>query len=271
MNTPFIKMHGLGNDFVVFDARRKPLTLSRAQAAKIASRRFGVGCDQVIVMERSKKADIFMRIYNADGGEVSSCGNATRCVAWRVMEETGRREATVETKAGVIVCKHAGRERVAADMGAPRFGWRDIPLAKKCDTLELPITAGAYKKPTAVSMGNPHMVFVVKDVDKAPVGILGPTLEHHPLFPKRANVSFAQVVSPSVIRLRVWERGAGETLACGTAACATLAALHRKGLAAGKARIQLPGGALDIAWDKKTGHIWMTGAVATSFEGVINV
>jgi diaminopimelate epimerase len=267
MTRPFIKMHGLGNDFVIFDARKKPLSLSRAQAAAIADRRRGIGCDQVIVIEKAKKADAFMRIYNADGGEVSSCGNATRCVAWLLMEETGKKELPIQTKAGVIDCIRAGKYTITANMGAPKFGWRDIPLAKECDTLALPVSAGQYKYPVGVSMGNPHMVFVVPNANKAPLPILGPKLEKHPLFPKRANVSFAEPINKSKIKLRVWERGAGETLACGTAACATLAALHLKGYVEDAAAVELPGGTLDIKWDRKTGHIFMTGTVTVSFKG----
>lgn len=277
-------MHGLGNDFVIFDGRRKKLKFSAKQARAIADRRLGVGCDQVIVLEcwnngvvgKKRKIpslhhaitpSLQMRIYNADGGEVASCGNATRCVAWLIMEETGKKTITVQTKAGTLVCNRVGKDSVRVDMGKPGLGWKDIPLAKACDTLALPIS----QNPSAVSMGNPHMVFVVNNAGKVPVGVLGPKLERHPLFPKRANVSFAEVITKTKIKLRVWERGAGETLACGTAACATLVALHRKGLVSNRAEVELPGGVLDIEWDKKTGHVFMTGPVALVFQGEVKV
>jgi diaminopimelate epimerase len=271
MTHPFIKMHGLGNDFVIFDARKKPLKLSRESVKAIAKRRFGVGCDQVIVIEKSKKAKAFMRIYNADGGEVASCGNATRCVAWLLMEETGKKEMTLETKAGTIVAKRAGKMLISADMGKPGLEWKQIPLKYKCDTLELPINLRGSKSPSAVSMGNPHMVFVVPDVDRVSVKEAGFKLETHPLFPERANVSFAQIINKGKIKLRVWERGAGETLACGTAACAAVVALHRKKLLSDTAEVSLPGGALAIEWNQKTGHVWMTGAVALSFHGEVKL
>jgi len=271
MTRSFIKMHGLGNDFVIFDARKKPLRLSRAQAKMVADRRFGIGCDQVIVMEKSKAANVGLRIYNADGGEVSSCGNATRCVAWLIMEETGKKEIIIETKAAKITCKRTGKHTISADMGNPRLEWKQIPLKYKCDTLELPITLRGSKSPSAVSMGNPHMVFVVPDIDRVAVKEAGSKLEYHPLFPERANVSFAQPVGKTKIKLRVWERGVGETLACGTAACAALVVLNRRGLSGDHAEVVLPGGTLDIEWNKKTGHVWMTGMVAISFQGTIQL
>jgi diaminopimelate epimerase len=271
MTQHFIKMNGLGNDFVIFDARKKSLRLSRAEVKAIADRRFGVGCDQVIVIEKGKKARACMRIFNADGGEVSSCGNATRCVAWLLMEETGKKEISLETKAGVLACKRIGKMLIAADMGKPGLEWKQIPLKYKCDTMDLPINLRGSKAPSAVSMGNPHMVFIVPNVDAVPVKEAGSKLEHHPLFPERANISFAQILSKSRIKLRVWERGAGETLACGTAACAALVALCRKGLVGNHAEVILPGGVLDIEWNKKTGHVWMTGSVAVSFNGEIKL
>ncbi|MDE3061195.1 MAG: diaminopimelate epimerase [Pseudomonadota bacterium] len=269
MPLPFLKMHGAGNDFVIFDARTRPVALAPSRLQEIAARRTGIGCDQVIVMEQSQNADVFMRIYNADGGEVFSCGNATRCVGWLIMRESGRDACAIETKAGILQCRRAGQDRIRVDMGKPRLEWGEVPLSHPADTNHLDIAVEGLKDPAAVSMGNPHMVFAVSDVSAAPVAVLGPTLEHHLLFPERANVSFAQVVNDKEIRLRVWERGAGETLACGTAACATLVALHRRGLVANKASVHLPGGVLEIEWDKISGHVWMTGPVALSFQGVI--
>lgn len=271
MQRPFIKMHGLGNDFVIFDARKKPLKLTRERVRAISDRRFGVGCDQLIVIENSKKAKAFMRIYNADGGEVSSCGNATRCVAWLLMEETGKKDITLATKAGIIAAKRIGKNLIAADMGKPGLEWKQIPLKYKCDTLELPIALRGSKAPSAVSMGNPHMVFVVPNVDAVLVKEVGAKLEHHALYPERANVSFAQIVNSGKIKLRVWERGSGETLACGTAACASVVALHRRGLLSEKADVVLPGGTLAIEWNKKTGHVWMTGAVDVAFRGEVKI
>ncbi len=270
MPLSFIKMHGLGNDFVVFDARADSIRLTEKQLTGIAARRTGIGCDQVIVMEKANKGDVFMRIYNADGGEVQSCGNATRCIAWVIMEETGKDKVAVETGAGLLACERAGEKMIRVDMGEPKFAWQDIPLAKESDTMNLPIFADGLSNPAAVSMGNPHMVFVAPVIDTVNLKDLGSRLEHHPLFPERVNVSVAQVVDKHTVKLRVWERGAGITLACGTAACAALAVLNRRGLVDEAARIMLPGGALDIVWDKNTNRIFMTGAVETSFSGTVN-
>lgn len=262
----FIKMHGLGNDFVVFDARRKPLKLSAGQARAIADRRLGIGCDQVIVIEGAKKANAFMRIHNADGGEVAACGNATRCVAWLLMEETGKKSVAIETKAGIIACERAGKMSVRADMGKPVLEWKKIPLNRECDIDALPILMNGLR-PSAVGMGNPHMVFAAPHADKIPLDKIGAKLERHPLYPKRANVSFAEVITKSRIKLRVWERGAGATLACGTAACAAVVALHRRKLISNETDVLLPGGTLHIEWDKKSGRVFMTGPVAVSFRG----
>jgi len=267
MSHQFTKMHGLGNDFVIFDARKHPVSPSKVDIVRIADRRFGVGCDQLIIIEPSQRADAFMRIYNADGGEVSSCGNATRCVAWMLMEESGKDKASILTKAGLLSCERIEKNLIRADMGEPKFNWDQIPLSEARDTLHLGISLENLADPVAVSMGNPHMVFIVADVDKMDIAKLGSTLEHHPLFPERANVSFAQPKGDNEILLRVWERGVGETLACGTAACATLVALHRRGLIASKANIRLPGGVLEVEWDKASNHVFMTGPVVLSFSG----
>lgn len=271
MSRQFLKMHGIGNDFVIFDARKEPIRLTSDQLAHIAARRTGIGCDQVIVMEQSQKADIFMRIYNADGGEVASCGNATRCVAWIMMEEIGKNKIAVETMADILQCERISGQNIRADMGAPRFEWNQIPLSEPRDTLHLGISLGDLSDPIAVSMGNPHMVFIVPDVAHLRIRDIGPQLEHYPLYPERANVSFAQPLTDSSVKLRVWERGVGETLACGTAACATLVALNRRGLVGTKADIQLPGGTLKVEWDKKTNHVLMTGPVVMSFSGLLDL
>lgn len=265
----FIKMHGLGNDFVVFDARSSALSLSSGQVVALSGRRTGIGCDQLIVMEPSKEADCFMRIYNADGSEVSACGNASRCVGELLMEEKGRRTATIQTRAGLLECQDAGVGLVTVNMGLARLGWRDIPLAEEVSTLNLGIAEGPLRDPVAVSMGNPHAVFFVADADAVDLAALGPKLEHHPMFPERANIEVAQVMGRGHIRLRVWERGAGETLACGTGACATVVAAARRGLCERKARVSLAGGDLQIHW-RDGGDVLMTGPVAISFTGEVD-
>ncbi len=257
----FLKMHGCGNDFVVLDNRDGKLPALNWRL--LADRHFGIGCDQVVVMEPSKKADVFMRIFNADGSEVESCGNASRCVAWLVRNKGIVR---IETLAGVIEAQVKNQDYITVDMGRPRFGWREIPLGEKKDTLHLRIGKGALKNPVAVNMGNPHMIFFVPDVNAIPFAELGAALERHPLFIKRANVSIAQIEGHNKIILRVWERGAGLTLACGTAACATLAGAHRRRLMERKASVHLPGGVLDIEW-REDDHVLMTGPAATSLRG----
>lgn len=274
MNQPFLKMHGTGNDFVIFDGRTQTVTLSAEQIKSIAERRTGVGCDQVIVMENPPVAgvsDVWMRIFNADGGEVSSCGNATRCVAWIVMQETGKQHILLETKAGKLACDRVEEYQIRVDMGEPKFEWQQIPLSEPRDTLHLGISLGDLSDPVAVSMGNPHAVFLAGDVERLRIRDIGPALEHYPLFPERANISFAQPVGGDKVKLRVWERGVGETLSCGTAACATLVALNRRKLLDDKGSIMLPGGTLDIEWNKTTNHVWMTGAVAVSFSGLLDL
>ncbi len=264
----FLKMHGLGNDFVVIDARQQPLALDDARARAIADRHTGVGCDQLIVIEkpRDKGADAVMRIHNADGGEVLACGNASRCVADLLMKETGRDHVVLETGAGLLDAERASQGRVAVDMGPARLDWREIPLAKAQDTGKLDLALGPLKDPVAVSMGNPHAVFFVDDVDKVDIASLGPVLERHCLFPERANIGVAQILSPERIRLRVWERGAGLTKACGTGACAALVAAARRGLTGRRAVVVVDGGELEIEW-QNDGHVIMTGPVATSFTG----
>ncbi|MDX1424397.1 MAG: diaminopimelate epimerase [Kiloniellales bacterium] len=266
---PFIKMHGLGNDFVVIDARREPLALDAAAVRAVADRRAGVGCDQLIVMEPASNgaADVFMRIRNADGGEVEACGNATRCVASLIMAETGRDRCTVETRAGALPAVAARDGAIAVDMGAVRTAWREIPLARQMDTLHLELTRGPLRDPVAVNIGNPHAVFFVDDAAAIDLAGLGPSLEHDPVFPERANIGVAEVVGPDRLRVRVWERGVGLTRACGTGACAAAAAAHRRGLTGRKVEVRLDGGPLALEW-REDGHMVMTGPVATSFTGV---
>jgi diaminopimelate epimerase len=267
----FIKMHGLGNDFVVIDARAQPLVLDDDQARAIADRKTGVGCDQFIVIEPAKngRTDAAMRIRNADGGEVEACGNASRCVAQLLMQEQQTNRVVIDTAAGVIVAEDAGEGRVAVDLGLARLEWRDIPLARAMDTLHLDLALGPLSDPVAVNVGNPHAVFFVPDAEAIDLKTLGPQLERHALFPERCNIEAATVLSRNRIRMRVWERGVGITRACGTGACATLVAAVRRGLTATKAEVVLDGGPLEIEWlpDK---HVRMTGPVATSFTGVLD-
>jgi diaminopimelate epimerase len=271
--TAFLKMHGLGNDFVVFDGRKNAIVLAPALARAIADRRLGIGCDQVIVMEPSKDgAEIAMRILNADGGEVESCGNAARCVARLLMEEKDTDRVRIDTVGGALVCTDAGRGAVTVDMGAPRFGWQEIPLAQEVDTNDFPIEAGgAAFKASAVSVGNPHCVLFAGDVASIDVARLGRELEHHRLFPERTNVEFVEVLSPSRLRMRVWERGVGITRACGTGACATAVAAARRGLAERKVEVVLDGGCLDIEWRASDDHILMTGPSSLSFAGDVDL
>jgi diaminopimelate epimerase len=269
-------MNGLGNDFVVLDARAKAIQLTPEGARRISDRATGIGCDQVIVLEPSSKGDVFMRIFNADGSQVGACGNATRCVAWLMAQETGRREMTVETNAGLLRAEVESPERVTIDMGTPRFAWNEIPLAEPFhDTtgIELqvgPIDAPVLHSPSVVNVGNPHAIFWVDDVDAHDLARFGPLLENHPIFPERANISLAQILSPDRIKLRTWERGAGLTRACGTAACAAAVAAARKNLTGRRVTVELPGGPLLIDWRVADGHILMSGPTELEFEGTLS-
>lgn len=266
---PFVKMHGLGNDFVVVDARAGAPEVTPDLARALADRRFGVGCDQVIVLEPSGEAgaDLFMRIRNPDGTEAEACGNATRCVADLVGRETGRETIRIATRRGGLTATRTAAGTIAVDMGPPSLDWHDIPLAHAMDTARLDFEIEGHAGPVAVSMGNPHVVFFVDDPDAVPLSRLGPLIERDALFPARTNVEFAAVRADGSIRLRVWERGAGPTLACGSGACATLVAAHRRGLTGRRARVELPGGALDIDWRAADGHVIMTGPAARVFAG----
>ena len=267
---PFLKMHGAGNDFVVLDARARPIEIDSEAALRIADRRTGIGCDQLILVEPALQpgADAFMSIFNADGSEVSACGNATRCVAWMLMAESGLGQVTIETRAGLLTAFAVGERRVAVDMGPARLDWDQIPLARSMDTLHLPMEAGELADPVGVGMGNPHAVFFVPDAEAVALSELGPKLEHDPLFPERTNVEVAQILDQGRIRMRVWERGAGITLACGTGACATLVAAARRGLTARKAEVIVDGGTLTIEW-REDNHVIMTGPVAVAFSGTL--
>ncbi|MBV9758071.1 MAG: diaminopimelate epimerase [Alphaproteobacteria bacterium] len=269
----FVKMHGLGNDFVVFDERTGPLGLTAARAAAIADRHTGIGCDQLISIEPAPAgsgADAAMRIRNADGSEAGACGNATRCVAELLLRDSGAHAGTIRTAAGNLSVERLPDGLIRVDMGEPRLHWRDIPLARAMDTLHVDLYAGEFGPPAACSMGNPHATFFVADLDRVPVAALGPELERASLFPDRANIGFAQVLAPDRLRLRVWERGAGLTRACGSGACAALVNAHRRGLAGRRAAVLLDGGELGLEW-RDNDHVLMTGPVATAFRGTIEL
>jgi diaminopimelate epimerase len=275
--TAFLKMHGLGNDFVVFDARNHALALDTASARAVADRHFGVGCDQVIVIERAKNgADAFMRIFNADGGEVESCGNAARCVAQLLMNEEEVSDVRIETASGPLICTSAGAGNVSVDMGVAHFDWREIPMAQAVDTVSFALPVEGFEEKAlweaaAVSMGNPHCVLFVASADKAPVEKLGPIIERHPWFPARTNVVFAERRSEKTLRVRVWERGTGITLACGTGACAAVVAACRQGLTERKCEVILDGGKLSIEWRESDDHVLMAGPAALSFRGEMDI
>lgn len=274
MTRPFVKMNGAGNDFVVVNALQAPFAPTADQARAIADRKTGQGCDQLIAIEPSETADAFMRVWNADGGSVETCGNALRCVGWLLMEANGVDRVTIDTLGGPTVATRAGERRVTVDMGAPRTGWDQVPLAEEMDTrgIELqvgPIDAPLVHTPGAVSMGNPHVVFFTDRQDDGFVRGTGSLVENHPMFPQGVNVGFANVLSPDHIRLRVWERGAGLTKACGTGACAALVATARRGLTGRSARVDVDGGELRIDWDEATDHVFMTGPVEIERTGVL--
>jgi diaminopimelate epimerase len=267
----FRKMNGLGNDFVVLDARMRALTLTPAAVQAIADRKEGIGCDQLIVLEPSARADVFMRIWNADGGEVGACGNAARCVAALIAGENNNPQVRIETESGVLGAQVNKDGSVTIDMGAPRFSWEQIPLAASVpDTQQVKIEGASGLPPAAmVNVGNPHCVFFVDDIAAYDLTALGPALEHHPLFPERANISLAKVAGPDHLQVRTWERGAGLTRACGTAACASAVAAARRDLVGRKVRVTLPGGDLLIEWREGDGHILMTGPYALDYEGTL--
>jgi diaminopimelate epimerase len=269
----FVKMHGCGNDFVVLDERAAPLGITPVRAAALADRRRGIGYDQLIIIEpapEGSNADAFMRIRNPDGTEAGACGNATRCVVERLAAETGRRHLVIRTAAGNLPADLLDDGCVTVDMGPAGLNWTDVPLARRMDTLHLDLAVGPVADPAACSMGNPHATFFVDDLQALPIDTLGPALECDPLFPERANIGFAEVRGPERLRLRVWERGAGLTLACGSGACAALVNAHRRGLVARRATVVVDGGELQIEW-RDDGHVLMTGPVATTFTGSVDL
>ncbi|WP_372018022.1 diaminopimelate epimerase [Tistrella mobilis] len=281
---PFLKMHGLGNDFVVIDRRSGPargLVLDDATIRRISDRRHGVGCDQFILIDPTDDdpiaaggADAVMRIHNADGGEVGACGNATRCVGALLMDESGLGRATIATISGLLRASRDAEQQeagtVTVDMGPARLDWRQIPLAAPADTLAVEaVEVGPLKLPVAVNVGNPHAVFFVDNAEAIDLTRWGPMIERHPAFPERTNVEVAHLLGPDRLRMRVWERGAGITAACGTGACATAVAAIRRGLTGRTVEIVLDGGPLVITWTEDD-RVLMSGPVATSFEGTLH-
>jgi diaminopimelate epimerase len=261
----FRKMHGLGNDFVVIDARAGGARVPPALARALADRRRGVGFDQLVeILPDVARADARLAFLNADGSEAGACGNATRCVADLLMRETGRESVTLRTRRGLLRARRRPDGLAEVDMGRPQFEAADIPVAPGTDPERLPLPGA----PAAVGMGNPHCVLFVEDAEAAPAERLGPELEHHPLFPERANIGFAQILGPDRIRLRVWERGAGLTLACGSGACAAVVAAARRGLTRRRVHVDLDGGALEVDWREDGVHL--AGPAARVFEGVLD-
>ena len=275
MTRPFVKMNGAGNDFVVVNALDRPFTPDAGFVRALGDRKTGEGFDQLIAIEPSDTADAFMRVWNADGGTVETCGNALRCVGWMLMQANGSDSVTIDTLGGKTVARRAGVDRITVDMGPPRLDWREIPLAEEMDTRGIELQVGPIDNPVvhtpgAVSMGNPHVVFFMDHTpDDDFVRGSGSLIEHHPLFPQAVNVGFAHVLSREHIRLRVFERGAGLTKACGTGACAALVACARRGLTGREARIDVDGGELFIRWDEATDHVFMTGPVEVERTGTL--
>ncbi len=277
---PFFKMHGLGNDFVILDARRgkpfaaRPVTPALARA--LGNRRRGVGFDQLIVIrDGAGGAEALIEFFNPDGGMSAACGNGTRCVADLLMREARRNEIVLESTHALLPCERLQNGLVQVDMGPPELDWRKIPLAEASDTVRVDVKLGpidnpALWGPAAVNMGNPHCIFFVEDAEAEAVDRLGPMIEHHPMFPERTNVEFATVLKPNRVRLRVWERGAGITEACGSGACATVVAGVRRGLLARRTTVALDGGALEIEWRESDGHVLMTGPTSTVFAGALH-
>ncbi|WP_074788013.1 diaminopimelate epimerase [Roseovarius tolerans] len=258
----FMKMHGLGNDFVVLDARAGDIALSAALVAAIADRHRGIGFDQLAVIGTGE-GDAHLTFYNADGSTSAACGNATRCIARHLMAETGKTALTLSTARGVLQAVDAGGGLTSVNMGQPQLGWDEIPLAEAMETLELPIEGG----PAATGMGNPHCTFFVEDACAVPLDRFGPRYEHHPLYPERTNVQVASVIGADHLRMRVWERGVGVTLASGSSSCAVAVAAARRGLTGRHVRISLDGGTLDVDW--REDGVWMTGETAHVASGVL--
>ncbi|MEQ8369606.1 MAG: diaminopimelate epimerase [Alphaproteobacteria bacterium] len=280
---PFLKMHGLGNDFVVLDGRRHGWTVTPALARALADRRTGIGCDQVILLTAGAEAalDAAMAIWNADGSTAEACGNAARCLVGLLLDESGADLVRLDTPSGPVsgwraAADLAGPGRndtgdwISVDMGPVRTDWRDIPVASPCDTLHMPVSGGPLSDPVGVNVGNPHAVFFVPDAEVVDLATLGPQIERDPFFPRRVNVEVVSLLDTRTLRMRVWERGAGITRACGTGACAALVAAHRRGLVdRPAARLRLDGGDLHIAW-RDDNHVVMSGPARTAFRGTVS-
>ncbi|MFN3700360.1 MAG: diaminopimelate epimerase [Alphaproteobacteria bacterium] len=276
----FIKMHGLGNDFVFVDCRSGGDIPPRSEIARLSQRHTGIGCDQFLVLlappppppppqsGQGGQSDCFMKIFNADGSEAQACGNATRCAADIVMRESGQERCVIQTVAGFLICTRVADGLICVDMGAPRLEWKQIPLAESRDTLSVDIQVAGLPAAVAVNIGNPHCVFFIDEpVEGYPVHEIGAQIETHALFPEKTNVEFINVLDRKTLRMRVWERGVGETNACGSGACAAYVAAVRRGLVEREGRVILNGGALDFHWREEDGHILMTGPAVTVFKG----
>ena len=261
----FLKMHGAGNDFVIFDARAVAVRITPALAQAIGHRHFGVGFDQLAIIHADQGVEARLEFYNSDGSISATCGNATRCIASKLLDETGKNEITLRTERGDLSCRRRADGLTEVNMGQPIFEWDAIPLAQDVDTLHLPIDGD----PAAVSMGNPHMSFVVDDAEKVDLKARGASLEHHPLYPERTNVEFLSLLGPDTIRMRIWERGAGITLASGSGSCAAAITAARRGLTGRKVKGQVDGGMIEINWTDS--GVWMTGPVQLVFEGYLAV
>ncbi len=259
--TPFRKMHGLGNDFVVVDARGKSNPVTAALARKVGDRHFGVGFDQLTVILDCEDADAYLQFWNADGSLSAACGNATRCVAGLLLEESGNAEIVLRTDRGLLPCRDGGNGIYRVNMGPPQLLWHEVPLSHEVDTLRLPIEGG----PTALGMGNPHCVFFVEDAEKVDFQTLGALYENDPLYPERTNVEFVEIISRDEIRLKIWERGVGVTLASGSCSCASVVAAALRGLIERKVVVQIDGGTLEIEW--REDGVWMSGPTAYVFDG----
>ena len=259
---PFMKMHGLGNDFVVIDRRSGGPSISAELAKALSDRHRGVGFDQLAVIEQDSEADAAIKFFNADGSLSAACGNATRCIARHLMGELGRGRLTLRTERGILTCEDAGGGLTRVNMGAPLLEWDQIPLAREMDTLRLPLDGN----PVATGMGNPHCTFFVPDAEAVDLSSRGPDIENHPLFPERTNVQFVHVIGPDHLRMRVWERGTGITLASGSSSCAAAVAAARRGLTGRSVLIDLDGGRIAVEW--RDDGVWMTGPTAHVFDGV---
>ena len=261
---PFMKMHGLGNDFVVIDARVAPLEVTADLARALADRHRGVGFDQLAVIESDPSADVALTFFNADGSNSATCGNATRCIARHEMDKTGQRDITLRTERGVLQAVDAGGGLTSVNMGQPLLDWRDIPLAEEADTLHLPLEGD----PVGTNMGNPHCSFFVEDAEAIDLATRGAEIEHHPLFPERTNVQFSSIIGPDHLRMRVWERGTGITLASGSSSCAVAVSAARRGLTGRKVKLSLDGGDIFIDWHDD--GVWMTGPTMHVFSGILS-